>query len=137
VNAFYDDFVQEVARSRNMEPAQVDKVARGRIWSGEDALARGLVDALGGLHEAVAEARRRAGVPEQEELTLVTYGGPTGLFAAVAGENGVLTQLGVTGERAAPEPDALQRLAKEVGVPSLFLLEPGLKAALPFELELR
>ena len=137
VDAFYDDFVQEVARSRNMEAAQVDKVARGRIWSGEDALARGLVDALGGLPEAVAEARRRAGVPEQEDLTLVTYGGPVGLLAALGSENGVLTQRGIPGERTAPEPDALQRLAKEVGLPSLFLLEPGLKAALPFELQLR
>ena len=137
VDAFYDDFVQEVARSRKMDPAQVDAVARGRIWSGEDARARGLVDALGGLPEAVAEARRRAGVPEGEELALVTYGGPSGLLAALAGENGVLTQLGAGAERAAPEPDALQRLAREVGVPSLFLLEPGMKAALPFELQLR
>ncbi len=64
VDAFYDDFVDEVARSRQMTPAQVDAVARGRIWSGEDAKARGLVDALGGLPEAIAEARRRAGVPE-------------------------------------------------------------------------
>ncbi|HTS79662.1 MAG TPA: signal peptide peptidase SppA [Myxococcaceae bacterium] len=133
VDAFYDDFVKEVARSRKLDSARVDAVARGRIWSGEDAKARGLVDALGGLPEAIAEARRRAGVPEQEELALVTYGGPVGLFAALAGEDGVLTQLGATGEREAPEPEALQRLAHEVGAPSLFLLEPGLKAALPFE----
>ena len=133
VDAFYDDFVKEVARSRKLDSARVDAVARGRIWSGEDAKTRGLVDALGGLPEAIAEARRRAGVPEQEELALVTYGGPVGLFAALAGEDGVLTQLGATGEREAPEPEALQRLAHEVGAPSLFLLEPGLKAALPFE----
>jgi hypothetical protein len=69
----------------------------------------------------------------------VTYGGPVGLFGALAGENGVLTQLGlgVDAERSAPEPDALPRLAREVGLPSLFLLEPGMKAALPFELQLQ
>ena len=137
VDGFYDDFVGEVAKSRKLGRERVDAVARGRIWSGEDALARGLVDALGGMPEAIAEARRRAGVPEGEDLQLVTYGGPVGLFAALAGENGVLTQLGVGGERSAPEPDALQQLAHEVGIPSLFLLEPGLKAALPFELQLR
>ena len=137
VDGFYQDFVDEVARSRKMDAARVDAVARGRIWSGEDARARGLVDALGGLPEAVAEARRRAGVPEGEDLLLVTYGGPVGLFAALGGENGVLTQLGVSGESAAPEPDALQRLAREIGIPSLFLLEPGMKAALPFELQLQ
>ena len=137
VDAFYEDFVDEVARSRKMDRDRVDAVARGRIWSGEDALARGLVDALGGMPEAIAEARRRAGVPEGEELQLVTYGGPVGLFGALAGENGVLTQIGAGVERDGPEPDALQRLAREVGVPSLFLLEPGLKAALPFEIQLQ
>jgi protease IV len=137
VDAFYDDFVDEVARSRKMDRERVDAVARGRIWSGEDALARGLVDALGGMPEAIAEARRRAGVPEGEDLSLVTYGGPVGLFGALAGENGVLTQIGAGVEREGPEPDALQRLAREVGVPSLFLLEPGLKAALPFEIQLQ
>ena len=124
-----------------MDRERVDAVARGRIWSGEDARARGLVDALGGFPEAVAEARRRAGVPEDEELQLVTYGGPAGLVAALAGENGVLTQLGVageaSGEKEAPGPDALRRLAHEIGLPSPFLLEPGLKAALPFELQLQ
>ena len=137
VDAFYDDFVGEVARSRKLDREKVDAVARGRIWSGEDALARGLVDALGGMPEAIAEARRRAGVPEGEDLSLVTYGGPVGLFGALAGENGVLTQIGITGERTGPEPDALQALAREIGVPSLFILEPGLKAALPFELRVQ
>ena len=137
VDAFYDDFVGEVARSRKLDRERVDAVARGRIWSGEDALARGLVDALGGMPEAIAEARRRAGVPEGEELSLVTYGGPVGLLGALAGENGVLTQLGVGVEREAPEPGALQQLAREVGIPSLFLLEPVLKAALPFELRVQ
>jgi len=139
VDAFYEDFVAEVAKSRRMERAQVDAVARGRIWSGEDALARGLVDALGGFPQAITEARRRAGVPDGEELQLVTYGGPVGLFGALAGESGVLTQLGlgVDAERSGPEPDALPRLAREVGLPSLFLLEPGMKAALPFELQLQ
>lgn len=137
VDAFYEDFVNEVARSRKMERPRVDAVARGRVWSGEDALSRGLVDALGGMPEAIAEARRRAGVPEGEDLQLVTYGGPVGLFGALAGENGVFTQLGVGVEREASEPDALQRLAREVGIPSLFVLEPGLKAALPFEVQLQ
>jgi protease-4 len=137
VDAFYEDFVSEVARNRKMERQRVDAVARGRIWSGEDARSRGLVDALGGMPEAIAEARRRAGVPDAEDLQLITYGGPVGLLGALAGENGVLTQIGVGAEREAPEPDALQRLAREVGIPSLFVLEPGLKAALPFEVQLQ
>ena len=138
VDGFYAQFVDDVAQSRRMQPAQVDALARGRIWSGEDAKARGLVDSLGGFPEAVAEARRRAGVPQDEELLLVTYGAPTGLLGALGGENGVLTTLGLEGSPAgAPQAEALQRLATQIGVPSLFLLEPGLKAALPFELRLQ
>jgi protease-4 len=137
VDAFYAQFVDDVARSRRMTLAQVDAVARGRIWAGEDAKARGLVDALGGFPQAVAEARRRAGVPEGEELVLVTYGAPAGLLGALAGENGVLTELGLHGTPTPPpQSEALQRLATEIGVPSLFLLEPGLKASLPFEVRL-
>jgi protease-4 len=137
VDAFYEDFVAEVARSRKMTPAQVDGVARGRIWSGTDAKERGLVDALGGLTDAIADARRRAGVPEQEDLGLAIYGGPTGLLATLGGERGVLTSLGLTAEPATSTPAALRAFTEEVGLPSLFLLEPGLKAALPFEVRLR
>jgi protease IV len=136
VDAFYEDFVSEVAQSRHLQPAQVDAVARGRIWSGADAQARGLVDALGGLPDAIADARLRAGVPEEEDLALVTYGGAEGLLATLGGEDGVLTQVGLRGEPpGAPAP--LRQLAEEVGVPSLFLLEPGLKAELPFEVRLQ
>jgi ClpP class serine protease len=48
--------------------AAVDSVARGRVWFGDEAITVGLVDRQGGLAEAVAEARRRAGVPEGEEI---------------------------------------------------------------------
>jgi protease-4 len=43
-----------------MSPEQVDKVARGRIWSGEDAKGLGLVDQLGGLEQAIESAAKRA-----------------------------------------------------------------------------
>jgi len=137
VDVFYEDFVAEVARNRKMTPAEVDAVARGRIWSGVDAQQRRLVDNLGGLTDAIADARRRAGVPEQEDLALALYGGPSGLLAAVAGERGILTAVGLHGEPASSTPDALRLFTEEVGFPSLFLLEPGLKATLPFEVRLR
>ena len=47
-----------------MTPAQVDAVARGRVWMGRQALANKLIDRLGGMREALAEARAQAGLDE-------------------------------------------------------------------------
>jgi protease-4 len=56
----YRDFITRVAKARRMTPEQVDKIARGRIWSGEDAKGLGLVDELGGLDQAIESAAKRA-----------------------------------------------------------------------------
>ncbi len=64
VDAIYDDFVGKVAHGRGRTVAEVDEIARGRVWSGSDALGVGLVDELGGLRDAVRIARERAGLPE-------------------------------------------------------------------------
>jgi protease-4 len=66
----YDDFVAKAAAARGMEPAQLEPLARGRVWTGADAKERGLVDALGGLHEAVAVARELVGLSEDAPVEL-------------------------------------------------------------------
>ncbi len=60
----YRDFIGKVAEARERSEADVDEVARGRVWSGQQALERGLVDALGGLRESIAAAAARAGLEE-------------------------------------------------------------------------
>jgi protease IV len=64
----YADFTGKVASGRGMTPEQVHEVARGRVWTGADALAHGLVDELGGIDRAAAIARRRAGLPPAAPL---------------------------------------------------------------------
>jgi protease-4 len=56
----YDDFIAKVAKGRKMTPAAVDAVAGGRVWSGKRALEVGLVDKIGGLADAVQEAKKLA-----------------------------------------------------------------------------
>ncbi len=58
IKRHYDVFVDRVSRGRKMSPDAVDAVARGKVWTGEQAHARHLVDRLGGLREALDEARR-------------------------------------------------------------------------------
>lgn len=56
----YDDFIGKVAAHRNMQVNEVDRVAQGRVWTGADALDHGLIDALGGLEEAIVAAAELA-----------------------------------------------------------------------------
>mmetsp|Transcript_20172 Transcript_20172/g.39156 ORF Transcript_20172/g.39156 Transcript_20172/m.39156 type:complete len:627 (+) Transcript_20172:68-1948(+) len=71
---FYNDFVGHVAKARNMTVQQVDSMARGRVWTGEQARDLGLVDVLGGLKEAHAVAAELApGVPKDKLPRLVSY----------------------------------------------------------------
>jgi protease IV len=56
----YEQFVRRVAQGRGLDRDRVHDVARGRVWTGADALERGLVDELGGYREAFAAARRLA-----------------------------------------------------------------------------
>jgi protease-4 len=56
----YRDFITQVAEARGSEPEAIDEVARGRVWSGAQAHERGLVDALGGLDDAIGAAARLA-----------------------------------------------------------------------------
>lgn len=64
------DFMGKVASGRGMSLAEVHKVAKGRVWSGKDALERGLVDSLGGLSEAIAIAKHESGLSEVSCWTL-------------------------------------------------------------------
>jgi len=64
VDAIYHDFVGKVAEGRQRPVADIEAVAKGRVWTGRDALEAGLVDELGGLRDAVRIARERANLPE-------------------------------------------------------------------------
>lgn len=70
---FYTDFVERVAEGRKMSVEAVDAIARGRIWTGADALERGLVDELGGLRTAVTRAKVLAGLEPDAQVRIVGY----------------------------------------------------------------
>jgi protease IV len=72
---FYNDFVQRVAQGRHLSIEAVEAVARGRVWTGADALDHGLVDELGGLRAAVRRAKVLAGLDEDAKVRLVGYPG--------------------------------------------------------------
>jgi len=72
---FYTDFVHRVAEGRRMTSEAVDAVARGRVWTGADALERGLVDELGGLRTAISRAKALAGIAEDTKVAITQLPG--------------------------------------------------------------
>ncbi len=70
---FYSRFVDKVAAGRDMTPESVNEVAQGRVWTGEQALSRHLVDGLGGLLRALDSAKFMMGLKAEERVAIVTY----------------------------------------------------------------
>ncbi len=77
LEAFLDDaykgFKDHVANGRHMTHEEVEKVAKGRVWSGEDAKARGLVDELGGYPVALRLAKEAAKIPPDAPVKLTVF----------------------------------------------------------------
>lgn len=73
VENVYTTFVQRVASGRNMDIEAVDTIAQGRVWTGVEALENGLVDALGNLDDAVAEAAVLANLVTYKTINLPVY----------------------------------------------------------------
>jgi len=72
----YGAFIARVAEGRKLPPGVVEQSAKGRVWSGQQAKQIGLVDELGGLHEAIEIAGRLAGLPEGERPKIRIYPQP-------------------------------------------------------------
>jgi protease-4 len=73
LQAFYDQFVEKVAKARRTTPEKIDQIAQGRVWTGRQAKDKGLVDELGGLAQAIASAKKRAKIAPDTEVELVPY----------------------------------------------------------------
>ena len=79
-DAIYQDFIQKVSEGRDLTLEQVDEVARGRVWTGADALERGLVDELGGFWTAVDRAKEIVEINPDIEVAFRQYPRQRGFF---------------------------------------------------------
>ncbi len=80
VEAIYRLFIERVAAGRELDLQQVDEVAQGRVWTGEQAFERGLIDELGGLSQAVSRAKQALGLHADADVALVPYPEAGSLF---------------------------------------------------------
>jgi len=103
VDRIYDQFLTRVADSRKLPKAKVAEIAQGRVWSGKQAKAIGLVDEMGGLEAAIQDAAKRAKLGEKWQLaeypqppsfTQLLFGSSNDQVTALfASQNPVLTEL--------------------------------------------
>ncbi len=76
----YKLFLDRVASGRSMSTRDVDAVGRGRVWTGEQAHQNGLVDQLGGLLDAIDEAKKAIGIDPENKVEVVFYPRERGFF---------------------------------------------------------
>jgi protease IV len=69
----YNSFVKKVAEGRNLKFDETEKIARGRVWSGNDAIKIKLIDRLGGMDEAIAMAKEKAKLDTKGDYPLVVF----------------------------------------------------------------
>jgi protease-4 len=91
----YRDFVSLVAKGRKRSVEEIVAVAGGRVWTGRDALDRGLVDALGGMDEALAQVRRR--VTSTRRLEPVLLRPPRSALTGLRAMLGAIAQVNLPG----------------------------------------
>ena len=127
VDFIYDEFLQRVADGRGMTKEQVNVIARGRVWTGKDALKIGLVDELGGLNDAIAYAAKEAGIddPKIQYLPEIKKEPLQEILEALAEEEETSSKKGIP-EELMEYYNRLRSLEKYVGI----------QARLPYELKL-
>ncbi|MBU6309114.1 MAG: signal peptide peptidase SppA [Planctomycetes bacterium] len=117
----YRLFTSKVAAGRKLDPAVVEKLAEGRVFTGRQAKENGLVDRLGTLDDAIDEAKKLAGIDADDEVDRLLLPEPRGLFdellgSAAAGGDPVARMAAVAGGRTALHGLLLARIT---GLPGL------------------
>ncbi|WP_294820044.1 signal peptide peptidase SppA [uncultured Flavobacterium sp.] len=132
VENIYTTFVNRVATGRKMSFEQVDAIAQGRVWTGAEALEKGLVDELGGLDDAVKHAAKLAKIktyrtvdfPEYEIDFEKLFAGLTGMPFAKSKEEFIKEEVG---EQNYQMIDRIRRVSQLRGV----------QAIMPYEINIR
>lgn len=93
----YNHFIDRVAKGRHMTPAQVEAVAKGHVWTGQQALEKGLVDKIGGLNLVLDDIAKESGLASRNALTihyLPRVENPFDIFFGLLGEQASLSGAG-------------------------------------------
>lgn len=130
IDNFYATFTQRVAEGRGMQVAQVDSIGQGRVWTGVDAKRIGLVDELGGLEAATAEAARMAHL-EKGEYRIVGYPEQKDIFQEIRESLNIQARSWLATEAFGEDAEMLHRFEQVKKARNI----TGIQARMPFEME--
>ena len=121
----------KVAAGRHRKPADIEPIAQGRVWMGDQAKANGLVDELGGLDRAVEMVRQKAGIAASAKVSLVLYPGKRTIFdllfiSSDAAADAMMSRAGLESVRTAWHDDRLR-----------VWMRGGMLRMVPFSIEFR
>jgi protease-4 len=86
-NIYFNNFVPKVAKGRNKTNEDVNTIAQGRVWTGTQAKANGLIDEFGGLEKAIDIAKQLANLPADKDIKRVVLPAPRPFFERIFGDN--------------------------------------------------
>lgn len=116
IDEFYHSFVDKAAQGREMTWDEIHALAQGRVWTGEQAVAFGLADELGGLKEAIDKAKELAGMDPDTEVPLTIFPRELTFFEQLEGVEQIRTasvELPSPVEAWVKEADRAERYQKE------------------------
>ena len=87
----FNEWFYDVAKHRGIPADQLEKLAMGRVWTGRQAKENKLIDEVGGLDKAIAVAKELAGIPADQQVTLLHYPKKKGLLETIMSEGGPTT----------------------------------------------
>ena len=129
IERIYTTFVNRVAAGRKMTFEQVDEIGQGRVWTGAEALKIGLVDEIGGMDKALAEAAKLAKIKEYRTINFPEYEKEFGdLFAGLGLAS---TKAAIIEEEVGAENYKIWKRLKE------FSARTGIQTVLPYELVIK
>ncbi len=127
IQATYQQFVSRVAGARRKSYDQIDQLAQGRVWMGQQAFGNGLVDTLGGLDQSIALVRERAHLSATGETNLVLYPPRRSLLE-------ILTQSSAQSVEDAAAESRIREALRALPSPAFF--RGGMLRILPYKLSI-
>lgn len=132
VENIYDTFVKRVAAGRKMSYEAVNEIAQGRVWTGSDALKNGLIDEIGNLDAAIAEAAklgkttsyRLIDYPEYEKSVKDLFGGMFGMSIFQSKEDLLKEYLGAEAYQMIQQIKVINQ-------------QKGMQAVMPYQIDIK